>query len=312
MSTIISFMSLRLADAHAHLDEPQLRNQKEAVLARSRAAGVSLIVNVGIGRENSARVVATAARYGEVVATVGVHPHGAAAANQGDLEALARLADHPKVVAVGEIGLDFYRRRSPEDVQEHWFREQLALAHALGKPVVIHTREATAATLRILEESRRHLVGGVMHCFQGNLAEAQAFLDLGLYLSFSGILTFPQAEPLRRVAGRLPLDRILVETDSPYLAPQPWRGQVNEPAFVAATAATLAQLHGLSLEEVARITWHNTLAAFRLDGNREDCAGNLLNSTSEGNTGLGSDQQEPGRNQTPNQPGGQGGRPRSC
>ncbi len=259
-------MSFRLADAHAHLDEPQLRNQKEAVLSRARGAGVGLIVNVGIGQENSRRVVETATRYAEVFATVGVHPHGAASVKQDHLEALAQLANHPKVVAVGEIGLDFYRRRSPEKVQEHWFREQLALAHTLGKPVVIHTREATAATLKILQEDRRHLLGGVMHCFQGNLVEAQAFLDLGFFLSFSGVLTFPKAEPLRQVARRLPLNRVLVETDCPYLAPQPWRGKVNEPAYVVATAAALAQLHGISTEEAARLTWENTLAAFRLDG----------------------------------------------
>jgi TatD DNase family protein len=214
-----------LADAHAHLDEPQLRDRQEAVMRRAREAGVSLIINVGIGRENSRQVLATADRYPEVFATVGVHPHGAAAVTREDLDALASLAAHPKCVAVGEIGLDFYRRRSPEDAQRHWFREQLALAHTLGKIVVIHTREATAATLEILRENRRHLRGGVMHCFQGDLSEAQAFLDLGFYLSFSGVLTFPKAEPLRRVAGRLPLDRVLVETDCPYLAPQPWRGK---------------------------------------------------------------------------------------
>jgi TatD DNase family protein len=263
-------MSLRLADTHAHLDEPQLRHQKEAVLARAREAGVRLIVNVGIGQENSRLVVETAQRYPEVFATVGVHPHGASSVSQRDLESLARLAAHPKVVAVGEIGLDFYRRRSPENIQEHWFREQLALAHDLGKIVVVHTREATAATLKILQEGRRYLSGGIMHCFQGNLSEAQAFLDLGFYLSFSGVLTFPKAEPLRRVAQRLPLDRILVETDCPYLAPQPWRGQVNEPAYVAATSGTLAQLLGLSPEEAARLTWNNARSAFGLDGQGED------------------------------------------
>ncbi len=259
-------MSFPLADTHAHLDEPQLRDHQEAVLARARDAGVGLIVNVGIGRENSRRVIETADRYPEVFATVGVHPHGASSVTQDDLQTLARLAAHSKVVAVGEIGLDFYRRRSPEKVQEHWFREQLALAHELGKIIVVHTRDATAATLKILQEARRDLQGGIMHCFQGNLEEARAFLDLGLYLSFSGTLTFPKAEPLRRVASRLPLDRVLVETDCPYLAPQPWRGKVNEPAYVAATAAALAQLHGLSLEDLARLTWRNTLAAFQLDG----------------------------------------------
>ncbi len=259
-------MTYNLADAHAHLDEPQLRDHKEAVLQRAREAGVKLIVNVGIGRENSRRVVATADRYPEVFATVGVHPHGVAALTTEDLPALAQLATHPKVVAVGEIGLDFYRRRSPEKVQKLWFREQLAWAHELGKIVVIHTRDATETTLKILQEERRHLVGGIMHCFLGNLSEAQAFLDLGFYLSFSGVLTFPKAEPLRQVARRLPLDRLLVETDCPYLAPQPWRGRLNEPAYVTATAATLAQLHDLSLEEMARLTWRNTLAVFGLDG----------------------------------------------
>ncbi|MGQ9687898.1 MAG: TatD family hydrolase [Desulfobaccales bacterium] len=259
-------MMLHLADAHAHLDELQLCDQKEAVLLRARKAGVRLIINVGIGRENSRRVLATADRYPEVFATVGVHPHGVANLRPADLETLAHLAAHPKCVAVGEIGLDFYHRRSPEEAQKHWFREQLGLAHTLHKIVVIHTREATAATLEILREHRRELLGGVMHCFQGNLAEAQAFLDLGFYLSFSGIITFPKAEPLRRVVGRLPLDRLLVETDCPYLAPQPWRGKVNEPAYLTAIAATLAAIHGLSLKEAARLTWHNTLAAFGLDG----------------------------------------------
>jgi TatD DNase family protein len=259
-------MTYLLADAHAHLDEPQLQDHQEAVLRRARNAGVGLIVNVGIGRDNSRQVVETAERYPEVFATVGVHPHGVASLNPGDLEALTPIAGHPKVVAVGEIGLDFYRRRSPEKVQEHWFREQLAWAYELGKIVVIHTRDATPATLRLLRESRRHLRGGVMHCFLGNQEEARAFLDLGFYLSISGVLTFPKAEPLRRVVKRLPRDRVLVETDSPYLAPQPWRGKVNEPAYVTATAATLAQLQGLTPEETARLTWQNTLTAFGLDG----------------------------------------------
>uniref|UniRef100_A0A7V6DQK0 TatD family deoxyribonuclease n=1 Tax=Desulfobacca acetoxidans TaxID=60893 RepID=A0A7V6DQK0_9BACT len=258
-------MLLHLADAHAHLDEPELRHQQEAVLSRARKAGVRLVVNVGISQESSRQVVASAARYAEVFAAVGVHPHGAASMQPEDLTTLARLAAHPKVVAVGEIGLDFYRRRSPEKVQEHWFREQLALAHTVGKPVVIHTREATADTLRILQEERRHLLGGIMHCFQGDPDDARAFLDLGFFLSFSGVLTFPKAEPLRRAAQKVPLDRVLVETDCPYLAPQPWRGKVNEPAYVAATAAALAEVHGLTLEQAARRTWQNTLAAFRVD-----------------------------------------------
>jgi TatD DNase family protein len=193
-----------------------------------------------------------------------VHPHGVKVLKYEDLEHLSRLAAHPKVAAVGEIGLDFYRRRSPEEVQKYWFRELLEWAGGLKKPVVIHTREATSETLSILKEFRPRLTGGIMHCFGGSLAEARAFLDLGLFISFSGVLTYPKAEPLRQVAKQLPLDRLLVETDCPYLAPQEWRGKRNEPAYVLATARALAELHGLSLEDLALQTWRNTLAAFGL------------------------------------------------
>ncbi len=262
-----------LADAHAHLDLPEILPDQEEVIKRARAAGVALIINVGIGLKNSRQVLNTAQRYPEVFATVGVHPHGVGSLREGDLEVLAPLAADPRVVAVGEIGLDFYRRRSPEEVQRRWFRGQLEWAWGLKKPVVIHTREATAETLKILQEYRGRLAGGVMHCFGGSLDEAHSFLDLGLYLSFSGTLTYPKAGPLREVAGRLPLDRILVETDCPYLPPQPWRGKRNEPAYVTATARELAAVRGLSLEEAARQTWANTLAVFGLDGKEGNMEG---------------------------------------
>jgi TatD DNase family protein len=168
-------------------------------------------------------------------------------------------------VAIGEIGLDFYRRRAPEEVQQYWFRRQLEFAVAHKKVVVIHTREATPVTLSILREYRGRIIGGVMHCFDGSLTEAQAFLDLGFYLSFSGTLTYPKAGGLRQVAEQAPLDRILVETDCPYLPPQPWRGKRNEPAYVVATARQVAAIRGLTLEEVAAHTWANTLAAFGLE-----------------------------------------------
>ncbi len=259
-------MSLRLADAHAHLDLPEFKADQDAVIHRAREAGVPLIINVGIARDHSVKVLATAHKYPGVFATLGVHPHGAGAMRDQDLEALTPLAADPKVAAVGEIGLDFYRRRAPEEVQQYWFRRQLAWAYGLKKIVVIHTREATAATLQILREHRAQLRGGVMHCFGGSLEEAHGFLDLGLYLSFSGTLTYPAAEPLRQVAKRLPRDRLLVETDCPYLPPQLWRGRRNEPAYVVATARLLADLHGLSLEEMAHQTWRNTLTAFGLEG----------------------------------------------
>ena len=206
-------MSIRLADSHAHLDLEDHFPDQAAVLQRARQAGVDLIINVATGLADAPQVIATARQNHGIVAIIGVHPHGAGTMTASDLEALDSLAADPMVVAIGEIGLDFYRRRAPEDIQQYWFRQQLDFAIAHGKPVVIHTREATPVTLAILREYRGRLAGGVMHCFGGSLDEAHAFLDLGFYLSFSGTVTYPKAGPLRRVAQHAPLDRILVETD---------------------------------------------------------------------------------------------------
>jgi TatD DNase family protein len=257
-------MPIRLADSHAHLDLENHFPDQAAVLNRAREAGVLLVVNVATGLGDAPQVIATAQKTPGIAAIIGVHPHGAGAMTETDLEALDSLAADPQVVAIGEIGLDFYRRRSPEEVQVYWFRRQLEFAAARRKPVVIHTREATPITLSILREYRGQLAGGVMHCFGGSLDEARAFLDLGFHLSFSGTLTYPKASPLRQVAAKVPLDRILVETDCPYLPPQPWRGKRNEPAYVVATAQQLADCRDLSLEEVAAHTWANTLAVFGL------------------------------------------------
>jgi TatD DNase family protein len=257
-------MSIRLADSHAHLDLEDHFPDQAAVLDRARENGVDLVINVATGLSDASQVITTARKTPGMVAIIGVHPHGAGAMTESDLEALEAFAADPQVVAIGEIGLDFYRRRSPEEVQQYWFRRQLEFALAHNKPVVIHTREATPVTLSILQDYRGRLAGGVMHCFGGSLDEAHAFLDLGFYLSFSGTLTYPKAGPLREVAKHAPLDRILVETDCPYLPPQPWRGKRNEPAYVVATAQQLATTRGLTLEEVAAHTWANTLAVFRL------------------------------------------------
>jgi TatD DNase family protein len=260
-------MSMRLADSHAHLDLEELLPDQAEVVRRAREAGMALIINVATGLGDARQVIATAGKYPGVWAAVGVHPHGAGKLADQDLEALAGLATAPRVVAIGEIGLDFYRLRSPAQAQERCFRRQLELAETLKKPVLIHTREATAPTLKILREYRSRLYGGIMHCFAGSLEDAHNFLDLGLHLSFSGTLTYPKAGPLREVAKEAPLDRILVETDCPYLPPQPWRGKRNEPAYVVATARQLAEVRGLSLEEVAQATWENTLRVFGLEEN---------------------------------------------
>ncbi len=262
-------MALRLADSHAHLDLSELAPDRDEVLRRAREAGVAAVINVATGLRDAPQVLSTARKYPGVFAALGVHPHGAGNLMEGDLELLALLMAEPEVVAVGEIGLDFYRRRSPEDTQKYWFRRLLEFAWEHRLPVVVHTREATAATLEILREHRSRLAGGVMHCFEGSLADAQAFLDLGMFISFSGTLTYPKSGPLREVAKRLPLDRILLETDCPYLPPQPWRGRRNEPAYLTATAAQLSDIRNLPLEEVAARTWRNTLDAFNLAGKIE-------------------------------------------
>jgi TatD DNase family protein len=257
-------MSIRLADSHAHLDLEDHFPDQAAVLDRARENGVALVINVATGLSDTSQVITTARKTPGIVAVIGVHPHGAGTMTETDLEALDAFAADPQVVAIGEIGLDFFRRRSPEEIQQYWFRRQLDFALAHNKPVVIHTREATPVTLSILQDYRGRLAGGVMHCFGGSLDEAHAFLDLGFYLSFSGTLTYPKAGPLREVAKYAPLDRILVETDCPYLPPQPWRGKRNEPAYVVTTAQQLADTQGLTLEEVAAHTWANTLAVFGL------------------------------------------------
>jgi len=256
---------IRLADAHTHLDMPEYAADQGQIIEQARQAGVGLIINVGISLENSRQVIATARKYPWIFATVGVHPHGAAGVNEKILAAIADLLRDPGVVALGEIGLDFYRHRSPADVQETVFRRFLDLAVSQQKPVIIHTRDATETTLAILREYRQKIHGGVMHCFSGTYEEAKAFLELGLDISFSGVLTYPNAKPLHDAARRLPLERLLIETDAPYLSPQPRRGQRNEPGYVRFTAQTLAELQNLPLETIAAQTWTNTCRLFGLN-----------------------------------------------
>ena len=256
---------IRLADAHTHLDMPEYAADQGQIIEQARQAGVGLIINVGISLENSRQVIATARKYPWIFATVGVHPHGAAGVNEEILAAIADLLRDPGVVALGEIGLDFYRHRSPADVQETVFRRFLDLAVSQQKPVIIHTRDATETTLAILREYRQKLHGGVMHCFSGTYEEAKAFLELGLDISFSGVLTYPNAKPLQDAARRLPLERLLIETDAPYLSPQPRRGKRNEPGYVRFTAQTLAELQNLPLETIAAQTWTNTCRLFGIN-----------------------------------------------
>jgi TatD DNase family protein len=256
---------IRMADAHAHLDMSEYAADQTQIIEQARQAGITLIINVGISLKNSHEVIATAQKFPGIFAAVGVHPHGAAGVSEAVVAAIGELLHKPRVVALGEIGLDFYRQRAPAEVQEKVFRRFLDLAVSHQKPVIIHSRDATGNTLSILKEYHQKLRGGVMHCFSGTYEEARSFLDLGLEISFSGVLTYPNAKPLQEAARKLPLDRLLIETDAPYLSPQLRRGKRNEPAFVQFTAETLANLQNLPLEKIADQTWSNTCRLFGID-----------------------------------------------
>lgn len=259
--------AMRLFDTHVHLHVPEYADDLEAVLERARAAGVRGMVTVGTDRETNAAAVALAARWPDVHATVGIHPHDAGEATEADFAEVERLARGlPKVVALGEMGLDFYRNLSPPDRQEEVFRRQLALARAVGKPVVVHCRDAHAETLAILQGERVRDVGGVMHCFSGDVEVARRCLDLGLMISLAGPVTYKNARALPEVARFVPEDRLVLETDCPFLPPQPHRGRRNEPAYVAIIAGRVAALRGMDDEALGEVVTRNAAALFRLPG----------------------------------------------
>lgn len=259
---------LQLIDTHAHLDHSRFDDDRAAVLQRARDAGLSAIISVGCDLASSEAAVALATAEADVYATVGIHPHDAPTATTEALEQLRRLATRPKVVALGEVGLDFYRDWSPFDDQRRAFRAQIRLARELGLPLVVHDRDAHEEVLQILREERAEEVGGVMHCFSGDIALAQACLELGFLLSFTPNITYPANEGLRQVIRAMPVDQLLVETDCPYMAPQTHRGRRNEPALVQHAAQTIAELKGLTLADVARVTSLNARRLFRLPGAR--------------------------------------------
>ncbi|MCZ6824009.1 MAG: TatD family hydrolase [Deltaproteobacteria bacterium] len=263
-------------DSHAHIGAPELLAEAEAILERARAAGVSgvLAVGAGYGIGANAGAVAVAEQHPDVWATVGVHPHDASEWNPLAERALEGWLLHRRVVAVGECGLDYHYDHSPRDAQQQCLAEQIRIAERKGFPLVIHarasegSRDAFEDLLRIFDEAGAERVGGVIHCFTGDLVFAQDCLARGFDISFSGILTFKNAEELRHVAAALPLERLLIETDSPLLAPVPHRGKRNEPAFVVRVAECLAELHGTSVERLAQSTRERTYYAFRLEDAR--------------------------------------------
>lgn len=266
-------VSMPLTDTHTHLDFPHFDNDRERVIERAATAGVRAIVNVGADLASSRAAVALAEVYPRVYAAVGLHPHDAKTLTGEMLEELRALASHPRVVAIGEIGLDFYRDLSPRDEQRQAFKQQLALASEVGKPVIIHDRQAHKEVMAILRHrvegghqpsAMSHKPKGVLHCFSGDLAMAREAIELGFYISIAGPVTFENARRLRELVRQLPLEKLLVETDCPYLTPHPHQGSRNEPAYVKLVAQEVARIKGLSLEEVARITSDNAQALFAL------------------------------------------------
>lgn len=247
-----------LIDTHAHLDSPKFDNDRAEVIARAQEAGIDTIVNIGFNRETIPSTMALAEQYPFIFAAVGWHPTDAVDMNlEEDLAWIEKLCSHPKVVAIGEIGLDYYWDTSPKEIQHTVFREQIRLARRLNKPIVIHNRDAHEDIVRLLKEENASEVGGIMHCFSGSWETAKQCLDMNFYISFGGPVTFKNARVPKEVMERVPMDRLLLETDAPYLAPHPHRGQRNESAYVRLVAEAAAQIKGLSLEEIANLTSRN-------------------------------------------------------
>ena len=258
---------MELIDSHAHIDFPQFADDRDAMLDRARAAGVSTLLAIGSGPgpEKLDAAIPFAEQHHWIYATIGTHPHEAKDLTPQHLEELTKLAKHPKVIAWGEIGLDYFYDHSPRDIQARAFRDQMALAAQAKLPIVIHCRDAWPDCLNMLEEHWRPTgLGGILHCFTSTLEHAQQGIDMGFLIAFGGNSTFPKAQNIRDVAKALPLENIIIETDAPFLAPQPFRGRRNEPAYVAEVARTLASVRNLSPEEVASATTANFRRFFGL------------------------------------------------
>ncbi|MBK7415517.1 MAG: TatD family hydrolase [Dechloromonas sp.] len=251
-----------LVDSHCHIDFPDLAQRLPEILERMQNNGVGCAVCIGVNLEDFHRVLALAETHPQLYATVGVHPEYTDT-EEPDQERLLSLANHPKVIAIGETGLDYYWQKDRPEWQRDRFRTHIRTAVACNKPLVIHTRESADDTLRLLEEEGAQAVGGVMHCFTENWDVAKRALDLGFYISFSGIVTFKNALVIKEVAQKTPLDRMLVETDSPYLAPVPYRGKQNQPAYVLHVAEEIARLRGESLETISTKTTENFFRLFK-------------------------------------------------
>lgn len=253
-----------LIDHHCHLDFPDFAADLDGVVARARAAGVARMVTISTRIRKFPQVLAIAEKYADVYCSVGTHPHNAHEELDIPLDEIIRLSEHPKVVAIGEAGLDYYYKHSTPEAQAEGFRRHIAAARRTGLPLEIHTREADADCTRILEDE--HTRGGpfpaILHCYTGGPELARRAVELGLYVSFTGVVSFKKSEALRDIAREVPLDRLLVETDAPFLAPEPFRGKTNEPAYVVHTAAAIAKARGVSAETIAAASTENFFRLF--------------------------------------------------
>lgn len=252
-------------DSHAHLDDERFDEDRDLVINNLKDNGIDIAVNIGADLQSSINSVELSKKYENIYAAVGIHPHSADEADGKTLEKIKELADNEKVVAIGEIGLDYYYDNSPRDKQRECFKAHLELAKELNLPVVIHSREAAQETFDIIEEAQDGTLRGVMHCYSGSVEMAEEYINkLGFYISIGGPVTFKNARVVKEVAQSVPLDKLLIETDCPYLTPEPYRGKRNEPMYVKYTAAEIANLRGITVEELAEATSRNARKLFQL------------------------------------------------
>ncbi len=259
-----------MIDTHAHLDFPEYKTDMESVLSRANDAGVDYIINVGTSLASSRKSVALANRFNNIFASIGVHPHDASKVSEQDWQTLESLVKEPKVIAIGETGLDYYRNRSPHEDQQRIFHKHLTLASTHNLPVIIHCRDAGNDCLKILNEHKNSSIRGVVHCFSGTRETAEKYIELGLYISFAGPITFSNGNNLREAAKSVPVERLLLETDCPFLSPQPKRGERNEPSYLSFIIPVLAKIYGLSVQDIMRITTFNAYNLFGIGEPEEE------------------------------------------
>jgi TatD DNase family protein len=255
---------MMLIDSHAHLEMPEFKKDLEAVIQRAKESGVEYIFTVGTEKRDWKRALEIADSHPSIYAILGVHPHNAKEIDDQTYPMLKGLCRNGKVKAYGEIGLDFFRNLSPRDIQLKRFREQIGVARGVRLPIVVHDREAHEETLEILKSERAEECGGIIHCFSGNYEMARVCIDMGFYISIPGSVTFKSAESFRGIVKRIPLESLLVETDAPFLTPEPFRGKRNEPGYVRYTAQKVAEIKNVSFEKVAEVTTENAMRVYRL------------------------------------------------